>query len=82
MHSVASDSGTPQAQAVASGLSLWLDRFDALLDGLSRVSGVCGGAALLATGMIVTAQIAARLVGSQIPATDDFSAWALSLIHI
>ena len=42
------------------------------------MSGVCGGAALLATGMIVTAQIAARLVGSQIPATDDFSAWAMA----
>lgn len=78
MHSVASDSGTPQAQAVASGLSLWLNRFDAMLDGLSRLSGVCGGLALLATSLIVAAQIGARLLGSQIPATDDFSAWAMA----
>jgi len=53
----------------------WLDR---TLDAISRVSGALGGIALLATALLVAAQVVARMLGTQIPAADDFAAWSMA----
>ena len=49
-----------------------------LLDRLATACGVAAAAALLLIAVIILAQIAARLAGSQIPAADDFAAWAMA----
>lgn len=50
----------------------------AVLDRLSKVSGAASAIALAAIGLVIAAQIAARLLGQQIPAADDFAAWAMA----
>jgi TRAP-type C4-dicarboxylate transport system permease small subunit len=49
-----------------------------LLDRLATASGVGAAVALLLIAVIILAQIAARLLGGQIPAADDFAAWAMA----
>lgn len=49
-----------------------------LLDRLATASGVAAAVALLLIAVIILAQIGARLAGSQIPAADDFAAWAMA----
>lgn len=49
-----------------------------LLDRLATASGVAAALALLLIAVIILAQIVARLAGSQIPAADDFAAWAMA----
>ena len=50
----------------------------AVLDRLARASGAASAAALAAIGLVIAAQILARLAGHQIPAADDFAAWAMA----
>lgn len=50
----------------------------AVLDRLSRASGAASAVALAAIGLVIAAQIVARLLGHQIPAADDFAAWAMA----
>ncbi len=52
-------------------LSAWLDR-------LARLSGAAAAASLAAIAVIIAAQIVMRLMGQQIPAADDFAAWAMA----
>lgn len=49
-----------------------------LLDRLARLSGAASAVSLAAIGVVITAQIVARLAGQQIPAADDFAAWAMA----
>jgi TRAP-type C4-dicarboxylate transport system permease small subunit len=49
-----------------------------LLDRLATACGVAAAVALLLIAVIILAQIAARLLGSQVPAADDFAAWAMA----
>ncbi|ARN22770.1 TRAP transporter small permease [Piscinibacter gummiphilus] len=49
----------------------WLDR-------IAAASGAAAAASLAAIGLVITAQIVARLFGQQIPAADDFAAWAMA----
>ncbi|MGN6829597.1 TRAP transporter small permease [Paucibacter sp. M5-1] len=50
----------------------------AVLDRLSKASGAASAVALAAIGLVIAAQIVARLLGHQIPAADDFAAWAMA----
>lgn len=50
----------------------------AVLDRLARLSGAASALALAAIGLVIAAQIVARLAGHQIPAADDFAAWAMA----
>ena len=49
-----------------------------LLDRLATASGVAAAVALLMIAVVILAQIAARLLGTQIPAADDFAAWSMA----
>lgn len=49
-----------------------------VLDRLAKASGAAAAVALAAIGVVITAQIVARLAGQQIPAADDFAAWAMA----
>lgn len=49
-----------------------------MLDRLAKASGAAAAVALAAIGVVITAQIVARLAGRQIPAADDFAAWAMA----
>ncbi len=55
-----------------------MDALATLLDRLARISGAAAATALAAIGAVIAAQIAARLFGQQIPAADDFAAWAMA----
>jgi len=48
------------------------------LEAMARVSAWLGGLFLLATALLVAAQILARLAGAQIPSADDVTAWFLA----
>lgn len=50
----------------------------AVLDRLSKASGAASAVALASIGLVIAAQIVARLLGHQIPAADDFAAWAMA----
>src|SRR5690625_1168058 len=48
---------------------------------LDRLAAICGGFAALflcLIGVIIAAQIVSRLLGTQIPAADDFAAWSMA----
>lgn len=49
-----------------------------LLDRLSAAAGAAAAVALAMIGVVITAQIVARLLGRQIPAADDFAAWSMA----
>lgn len=49
-----------------------------LLDRIAKASGAASAVALAAIGVVIAAQIVARLLGRQIPAADDFAAWAMA----
>ncbi len=55
-----------------------MDALAALLDRLARIAGAAAAASLAAIGVVIAAQITARLFGQQIPAADDFAAWAMA----
>ncbi len=50
---------------------IWLER-------LARLCGALAALFLCLIGVVVTAQIVARLFSMQIPASDDFAAWCMS----
>lgn len=50
----------------------------AVLDRLSKASGAASAVALAGIALVIAAQIVARLLGQQIPAADDFAAWAMA----
>jgi TRAP-type C4-dicarboxylate transport system permease small subunit len=49
-----------------------------LLDRLATAAGVASACSLALICVIIVAQIGARLIGEQIPAADDFAAWAMA----
>lgn len=49
-----------------------------LIDPLIKASGAGAALALALIGAIILAQVIARLAGQQIPAADDFAAWAMA----
>ena len=49
-----------------------------LIDPLIKASGAAAALALALIGAVIVAQIIARLFGQQIPAADDFAAWAMA----
>jgi TRAP-type C4-dicarboxylate transport system permease small subunit len=49
-----------------------------LIDPLIKAAGAAAALALALIGAIIIAQIIARLVGQQVPAADDFAAWAMA----
>ena len=55
-----------------------MNALTALLDRLARASGAAAAASLAAIALVIGAQIVARLMGQQIPAADDFAAWAMA----
>jgi TRAP-type C4-dicarboxylate transport system permease small subunit len=50
----------------------------AVLDRIAKASGAASAVALATIGLVIAAQIVARLTGQQIPAADDFAAWAMA----
>lgn len=49
-----------------------------LLHRLATAAGVGAAVALVAIALVILAQIVARLAGTQVPAADDFAAWAMA----
>jgi len=49
-----------------------------MLDRLATAAGVLAAVFLALIGLIIALQIGARLFGQQIPASDDFAAWAMA----
>lgn len=49
-----------------------------LLDRLAAAAGAAAAVALAGIGVVIVAQIVARLIGRQIPAADDFAAWSMA----
>ncbi len=49
-----------------------------MLNRLATASGAAAAVALAAIALVIAAQIVARLLGQQIPAADDFAAWAMA----
>lgn len=48
------------------------------LDRLATAAGILAAGFLALIGIIIAAQIGARLFGIQIPSSDDFAAWAMA----
>ncbi|MGB6105258.1 MAG: TRAP transporter small permease [Pusillimonas sp.] len=53
--------------------------FRKILDGLYQVCGVLACISLLMTGVLITAQIVSRLMGTLIPSADEFAGYAMAL---
>lgn len=49
-----------------------------LIDPLIKAAGAGAALALALIGVVIIAQIIARLIGQQVPAADDFAAWAMA----
>ena len=49
-----------------------------LLHRLATAAGVGAAVAMVAIAVVILAQIVARLAGTQVPAADDFAAWAMA----